>query len=140
MAGRPRKPTALHILTGSDKKHPDRMRERANEPKPTGELGACPKRFGAAQKEVTAAWKYIAACCPAGVLTDMDRPAVMQAAALLAEFWRDPFGFPSQRHARLHSLLASFGMTPATRSKVVVPKPDADDANPFARFRGARPA
>ena len=135
MAGRPRKPTALHILTGSDKKHPDRMRVRQNEPKPTGQLGACPKRFGADQKEVAAAWKYIAGCCPAGVLTDMDRPAVMMASALLAEFWRDPFDFPSQRHARLHSLLASFGMTPVDRSRVVVPKKDDSAGNRFARLR-----
>lgn len=135
MAGRPRRPTAILQLTGEAAKRPERMRKRANEPKPERPLGACPKRFGARQREVAAAWKFIAGCCPDGVLTEMDRPVVMQASALMAEFWAAPLEFPAAKHARLESVLSKLGMTPVDRSKVVVAKPETATANPFARFR-----
>lgn len=128
---RRRTPTPILKLRGADKKHPDRMRARENEPKPTGDLGPCPKRY---DPEVREAWRYIVKCVPAGVLTEMDRVIVAQAAALLATFWADPLGFPNPLHARLESILGRLGMTPVDRSKVVVPKKDDSAGNRFARL------
>ena len=39
---RPRKPTNILKLTGSAKKHPDRMRERENEPEEKDPIGKAP--------------------------------------------------------------------------------------------------
>ena len=129
-----RKPTALLKLAGSDRKDPQRYRGRKHEPKPDGPLGACPRKFGQAQKEVAQAWNAIAENCPAGVLTAMDRVAVQLAAALLAEFWRDPFAFQAAKHTRQHSLLGAFGMTPSDRTRVSVPPRGEGEVNRFARF------
>jgi len=42
MAGRPRTPTNVLQLNGSAKKHPDRMKERAQEPKDKRDLNKKP--------------------------------------------------------------------------------------------------
>lgn len=128
--GRPRTPTALHALRGTEQVHPERMRERANEPQPFGGVGPC------TIPELATAWDYLVGCAAAGVLTSMDKVVLAQASALLTLFWKAPLEFDAKLHARLHALLGSMGMTPADRSKVVVAKaPSAD--NPFSRFRGA---
>jgi phage terminase small subunit len=51
MARRP-EPTALKLLKGSDKKHPERINK--NEPEPSGPLGPPPSNFTAAEKRI---WK-----------------------------------------------------------------------------------
>jgi len=127
---RPRLPTAVHDLKGTAVVHPERMRERANEPEPFGGVGPCPERLGASIAE---AWDYIVSCAAAGVLTSMDKVSLQLAASLLAQFWQSPAEFEPKHIARLHALLGSFGMTPADRSKVVVQKP-AKDGNKFAKF------
>ena len=136
---RPRKPTALHLLQGSEQKHPDRMRARSNEPQPLGPIGACPDRFSPAVAE---AWDFIVDSCAAGVLTSMDRPTLQMAAVLMCRFWectdqtRDPElgGFLPPEYALLIKLLSSFGMNPSDRSKIIVPKDKKPDS-PFAKFR-----
>jgi hypothetical protein len=111
------------------------MRERANEPEPLGGVGPCPDRLGHSIAEV---WDYIVSCAAAGVLTAMDRIAMQLAAALLARLWQsvsDPeTKFEPKHAARLHALMASFGMTPADRSRVSLDRPPTR-SNPFARFR-----
>lgn len=134
MAGRPRTPTAILKLRGADKKDPQRYRDRANEPRPDKPLGTCPRWFGEWQKDVSRAWKFISDACPEGVLTEMDRPAMVQLAALYAEFLGNPRDFPAPKHARLHALLCSMGMTPVDRSKVAVAPKDTGPANRFARL------
>lgn len=128
--GRPRLPTAVHNLKGTEQKHPDRMRERSNEPQPSEGIGPCPENL----QELQPAWDYIVSCCAAGVLTGMDRIVLSQAAALLTLFWQNPLEFDAKLHARLHALIGTMGMTPADRSKVVVPKAPTP-ANPFAKFK-----
>lgn len=131
---RPRKPTAIHVLKGTAEKHPDRMRERGNEPQPTGGIGPCPTRLG---PQVAEAWDSLVDGCAPGVLTSMDRVALQLAATLLARFWADPMECDVKIVGRLHSLLGSMGMTPADRSKVVVPK-SAKAENPFKAMLGGR--
>lgn len=128
---RPRTPTALHVLKGTEQKDPGRMRERANEPQPFGGVGPCPEHLG---PEISKAWDYLVASAAAGVLTSMDKVILSQAAALLALFWQAPLEFEAKLHGRLETMLGRMGMTPADRSKVVVAKaPTA--ANPFDKFR-----
>lgn len=111
------------------------MAGRAGEPLPTEGIGPCPERLG---PDIAEAWDYIVSCSAAGVLTSMDRIAMQLAAALLARLWastRDPeTKFEPKHHARLHALMASFGMTPADRSRVNVDRPPTR-GNPFERFR-----
>lgn len=128
---RPRTPTAIHALKGTEQKHPDRMRERGSEPEPFGGVGPCPERLG---PEVGEAWDYLVSCAAAGVLTSMDRVILSQASALLAVFWKSPLEFEAKLHGRLETMLGRMGMTPSDRSKVVVAKDKKPD-NPFAKFR-----
>jgi hypothetical protein len=118
-------------MKGTEQAHPERMRARAGEPEPVGGIGPCREQLG---PEIAEAWDYIVGCAAPGVLTSMDRIAVQLAAALLARFWLAPIAVDPKDVARLHALLGSMGMTPADRSKVVVPKAPAA-GNKFNRFR-----
>lgn len=80
---RPRLPTAVHDLKGTAVVHPERMRERANEPEPLGGVGPCPDRLGHSIAEV---WDYIVSCPAAGMLTSMDKVSLQHAASLRPHF------------------------------------------------------
>ena len=54
---RPRIDTASLHARGSFLRHPERLRARANEPIPSGELGEPPRILDRKEK---AAWKYLA--------------------------------------------------------------------------------
>lgn len=116
--GRPALPTNVHKLKGTEKKHPDRMRKRGNEPKPKAPLGQPPRNLPANVKKC---WRELIRLAPPGVFGDSDRWAVEIAATLMAEFRAANMLMPSARIARLDSLLARFGMTPSDRTKVQVP-------------------
>lgn len=133
---RVRLPTAIHVLKGTEQKHPDRMRERANEPQPTGGIGPCPERLG---PRVAEAWDYLVDGCAPGVLTSMDRATLQLAATLLARFWEDPMECDVKVVAQLQRQLAAMGMTPSDRSRVVVPKGQKAE-NPFKAMLAARTA
>ena len=66
-AGRPRKPTLVHELTGSARKNPDRMRLRENEPTDIPEIGDPPDYLTEFEKE---AWVHICGMCADGVLAE----------------------------------------------------------------------
>lgn len=142
---RPRKPTASLELGGAFKKNPNRA--RPTEPKDARELGSPPSRLSA---EVVAYWNEIVSMVPAGILTYWDRWAVELAARLMQKATRQPKpdlldelldaiksgtlsvddasallkpdGITAAELNTLRSLLAAFGMTPADRSKLSVPK------------------
>ncbi|MBT9154463.1 MAG: hypothetical protein DDT39_01139 [Firmicutes bacterium] len=132
--GRPRIPTALHKLQGTEQKHPDRMRARAAEPQPVGGIGPCPEKLGSA---IAKAWDYLVESCAPGVLTSMDRAHLQIAAVLLNRLWADPAGVPVSELAQLDRSLSRMGMNPADRSKVAVPK-EQIKANPFSVMLGGR--
>ena len=122
-----RQPTAVLELRGAFKKDPQRRKLRANEPKPETAIGLPPDRLDVQDK---AAWdEIVSQCCP-GVLTGSDRLVVELAARLLAELWETGRDFHNAKLRVLRSMLMSFGMTPADRSKVSVPPKEA--INPFA--------
>lgn len=126
---RPRTPTALHEIRGTGKKHPERMAERRDEPVPTAGIGPA-KGLDPQQAE---AWDEIVSLCPPGVLGNSDRIALEMTVRLLVQFRNDPDEFPASRMGHLISLLSRFGLTPADRSKISVPK--GNGKNPFDAFR-----
>jgi hypothetical protein len=121
--GRNRTPTAVLELTGAFKKHPDRKRARASEPRGSGPVGEPPERF---DEELRAIWFEIADMIPAGVLAKSDRLALEIPCGLVRKVFQDSIN--GAELSRLNSLLARLGMTPADRSKVSVPKqPEEQD-------------
>lgn len=111
---RPRKPTHLHVINGTSESHPERMRERKDEPVDERALGNPPAKWKAAQKN---AWKEIAALAP--WLRKADRIAVEVAAELLCVLRENgPMRMPTPLLARFETMLGRLGLTPADRSKV----------------------
>ena len=134
MAGRPRTPTKVHVLRGTEQKHPERMRERAREPKCNEPLGDPPRELVG---ETRRAWEYLADSCPPGMLVKVDRALVQSAAVILARLWADPMGIDVKEINTLANLLSKLGMTPVDRSKVKVDLPP-EETNPFAAMLPAR--
>lgn len=121
MASRNPLPTNIKALRGTLRKD----RTNPHEPKPRGEIGDPPDHLSEAAR---ACWSELVEHMPPGVAFDSDRLSLELAACLLAEFRADPAGFMAAKLTRLHSLLASFGMTPSDRSRVAVADPiDPDD-------------
>ena len=115
--GRPALPKNVHILKGTGKTHPERMRERADEPENKNPLGNAPKSLNANEKVY---WDLIKKESIPGVLGEADRLAVGIASKLLAKAYSEE-GAASAELAQLIRLLAQFGMTPADRSKISMP-------------------
>jgi hypothetical protein len=111
--GRPRTPTNVLDAKGAFKRHADRKKARAGEPKVTAPLGEPPAGLTADQ---LACWKEIAEIAPPGVLTVVDRLAVEEAARILTKIRQ---GSVTTEERRLFlNYLGRFGMTPSDRSKV----------------------
>ena len=122
---RPRKGFSELELSGSFAKHPERRRERENEPMPRGELPKNPPSyFTPEQAEI---WRELRRGAPDGVLTDADYHCVELACILMAKV-RAGEAKPSEI-AVLSSLLARLGLTPADRNRVrALPrKPQTND-------------
>jgi hypothetical protein len=140
MAGRPRKPTKLHVLQGT--RPGATTRDRAAEPE-CAPLGEPPAHWTAAveagsESEEKAArikvaiWHEIVAALPPGVITEADRFTVEIAVELLV---RLRLGLTSAAEiGNLQRALASLGMTPADRSKVGVKGGDAPKASGWDRL------
>jgi len=112
--GRPRTPTAVLKLRGSYKKHPERLKDREDEPEPEGGLGPAPEFFDEALK---ARWKEIREA--ANWLTSADRLIVEQTCRLIM---KERNGDATPGHSRLLAMnLRQLGMTPSDRSRVKVP-------------------
>lgn len=125
---RNRTPTNVLEMRGAYKKNP--QRKRVDEPEVVAGIGDAPDYFSPEQAD---AWNVIVKQCHVGVLCHADGIAVEIAAVLLAQFRADPVEMAGAKLARLDSLLARFGMTPADRSKVTGAK-KREDANPFAKL------
>lgn len=116
MAGRPRKPTELHVISGSASKHPDRMRERADEPEVDGEdLREAPAPDHLDER-LAAIWKEVTGYLHARVASAPDLIA-LEALVRLVGVMRSGEAVAAD-YARLQAYLGEFGMTPASRSKV----------------------
>ncbi len=132
--GRKKLPKNVHILNGTAKKNPKRMRARGNEPEITKHLGNPPRWLN---KEEKAAWREIKKQCIEGVLGFSDRIAVEMASRLLvkcrglAVFEGVVIEASASEQKLLQSYLASFGMSPADRTKInltpIKPKSVFDD-------------
>ena len=127
MAGRPRTPTNILRLRGVEKNHPERLKERENEPVNKSPLGNPPRHLSKAQK---AAWREIVKYSISGVLGQADRIAVEMAATLLVKCRGLEYEFQDKvkklwatnaEQNLLFKYLAQFGMTPADRSKINLP-------------------
>lgn len=133
---RPRKPTAVLELTGAFQHNPDRGRDRANEPQPTGSLGEPPARWYGEKFDLEReVWRDLEAEVPPNVLTNSDRQAVEVYCRHMAKFRRGDDLKGHELKAILY-LQGRFGMTPSDRSKISVPKPN-ESANAFAEFADA---
>jgi P27 family predicted phage terminase small subunit len=153
MAGRPAKPMALHVVHGTVRKerHGKRVNELRMKP---GNLGACPNWLppeGIEEwKRLTTDREYSKCLSPAhrGALIDycnlygrMERSERQlpkwvdgKIAPADAETGIAPVEFlTSSERNNLHSLRMQLGLTPASQSKVQMPK-DAQPKNAFAGF------
>ena len=140
-AGRPRKPTALKIVTGTFRHD----RSNAHEPQPKRKRPAMPPDLSAGAKK---AWRHFAKLLnDLGVLTAADletaRTALAARPGLTYENVTAAGGVTHRAYPevalvrdaerRVHRWLAAFGMTPADRTRVsVVENKNEDPA--AARF------
>src|SRR5688572_11469254 len=108
---RPRTPTNVLDMRGAFKNHPERRKDRENEPVVLEPVGPPPETFSEDQKK---AWKDITERCAAGVLTRADSISVEIAAGLLARHRLMPL--TGTDLSQLNSLLGKFGMNPSDRS------------------------
>jgi P27 family predicted phage terminase small subunit len=150
--GRRPTPTALKVLRGNPSKRPVNERE----PRPPATTPRCPPHLS---KEARREWRRTAKLlAEMGLLTSVDRAAL----ALYCEAWarwveaeqalqkygvvmKSPNGFPvpspylgiaTRAMEQVRHLLAEFGMSPASRSRVSAPSPadgDEDESEQFFR-------
>ena len=136
MGGRNKLPLNVHKLKNTAKAHPERMRKRENEPENKNPIGK-PSRF--LTRFEKAAWREIVKWTIDGVLGEADRLAVEQAARLLVkcrglgttvvEGLEVPLWATIQEQTLFFRYLGQFGMMPADRSKINIPK--GKPKNPF---------
>jgi phage terminase small subunit len=118
---RPRTATQILELKGAFKKHPERKRDRANEPKHSDPFPKqAPKYLTDEQKKT---WRQLVKQVPAGVLSGADITAVELPAILLAEFRTNPLDMPTSRIALMSTLLGKLGLNPSDRTKLSIPAP-----------------
>jgi len=134
MAGRPRKPTHLHVISGSAKTNPARLESRADEP----ELEGADLRDAPAPSHLdghlASIWKEVAGMLHARVAGQQDRLAFEMLVRIVADCRSDD-ATPAH-YARMQAMMGEFGMTPASRSKVAQAK-KADGPKGFGALRGA---
>ena len=119
--GRNKLPLNIHVLKGTAKKHPGRMKKRENEPVNTNPIGLPPRCLNKVQKQF---FKEIVNSSIPGVLGQSDRIAVEMAARLLyrirgLEIVDDELIEASASdHSLFNNYLGKFGMIPSERSKI----------------------
>jgi P27 family predicted phage terminase small subunit len=156
--GPPPKPTHLKLIAGNPGKKPINTRE----PKPAKGIPRCPPWLG---EEARVAWRWITGELKnMGLLTSADAHALVfycqtyarwrQAEAFLEQHGetypiRDDKGrircmqpFPQVVTVRnslllLKSLCQEFGLTPASRSRIAMPREDGQVSDAAKRFFGA---
>lgn len=131
---RPRKPTQLHVISGSAQKHPDRMREREAEPEVSDfdirEYEA-PEHLDKMHRDL---WNEVRGYLHARVSAEPDLIA-FEALVRLVMVMRTGQAVAAD-YARLQAYLGEFGMTPASRSKVSQGRAP-ETKKGFAALRGA---
>jgi phage terminase small subunit len=124
----------MHEASGAFDHDPQRRRERANEPIPSGPLGDPPDFLTPPQ---VAIWKELEALAPPGVLTNADR-IMLEMLCRLLERERHPQGSDLKAAERNQaiSMLARLGMSPADRAKKQVDNPRGEDqpTDPFSQL------
>lgn len=144
MAGRPPKPTMLKLVTGN----PGKRALNASEAKPRAVAPKCPEELSPAAR---AEWRRISRqLLRLGLLTEIDRAALAAYSQAWAQ-WLDavaqlqrtgavvkaPSGYPmlnpylavaNQAYAQMKAMLTEFGMSPASRSRVVAGQPAAEQS------------
>lgn len=114
---------------GSHKRHPERARARAREPKYTGPLGPPPEKMRDVHK---ALWAELSAIVPEGVPEKSDRWMFEVLVCLMADF-RKGIARAGEVN-QLLNLLAKLGMTPADRSRVAPNAPLSPLKDKWAEF------
>jgi phage terminase small subunit len=123
---RPRKPTSLLEASGAFRHNPSRRAGRADEPKPTGDLGPPPDWLGVRARKC---WHGIAASVPYP-LTNADGHILALTAHLESRVRGGRASAAEFNQYR--ACLREIGMTPASRSNVSVPK--SENRNEFAEI------
>lgn len=122
--GRPRKPTKLHILSGSAKHDPQRLRDRAHEPIVTAGVGEPPSYLG---EDGRREWLHLTSIEGyREVLTENHRSVLEHYCVLYQRFVDDAKGekpMSSSQRQTFHSLAMQMGITPASQSKISAPAP-----------------
>ena len=117
--GRPRTPTRILRIKGIEKNHPERLRLRENEPENVNPVGDPPESLSSPERNV---WLRIVDESIPGVLGQADRIAIELACKLYVRV--NDGTATGVDYNQLVKLLSQFGMTPADRSKIAIPKPD----------------
>lgn len=155
-AGRPRKPTSLHIVEGSASKRKHIRARLDTEPKFDTSILEPPEMLSERALE---RWEQIAPMLyRMGVLTVADEMSLVQLCEIWAE-WKDTLDLVSEHghvlvnqtrdgesmrvspHSKVHAdadrrlkaMLGEFGLTPASRSKIVAADV-ADPKSPGAKY------
>ena len=125
---RPRKPTKLHVVSGTYRK--DRHADRAGEPEVIEPLGDPPSGWRPTAKVL---WHELAGQVPEGVATKADRVAFELLCRLVGKLRGDGVeALTGAAATQIRLVCGEFGMTPASRSKVSTPLPRA--LNPFGEL------
>lgn len=139
MAGRPRKPTNMHLLEGTFRG--DRHADRAQEPKPAegAEMPAYLRKVKGGAKRWAQLYERLTR---SHVLTELDGDGLARLCVLQLDFEAWAIGtrreaFPSAQLAELRQLETAFGMNPAGRAKVKAVA-EQKPASKLAGFRGGR--
>ena len=124
MAGRPRKPTKLHVLHGTGAKNPARMKARGLEPRIAAGIGDAPDYLTG---HAAAKWVEIASDPDYGqVLNASHRETLGHYCLLHQRFVEDVTGertMTASERQTYHSLAMQLGRTPAAQSKIATPPP-----------------
>jgi hypothetical protein len=119
--GRPRKPTRELELSGAFEKHPERKRERENEPKPDGPIGPPPAHWLVDDKafkfqeygRLVAIWHEIVAQAPPGLLSVSDRTVLEIICGQVDQLRRGLLKPPAKKD--LSEMLGTIGCRPDKR-------------------------
>ncbi len=125
---RQRKPTALHEIQGT--RNTTRHRDRGNEPKAGGSLGAPPNNWKAPGRSL---WYELRKQIPEGVATASDRAAFELLVLLFGHIRAAPEDLSPAMASQLRSALAMFGLSPSSRAALSVPPPRKSD-DPASKF------
>jgi hypothetical protein len=121
---RPRTSTAILESRGAFVHNPGRRASRANEPRPTAQLGRPPKHLPDEEKRT---WRELARIAPPGVLTNSDRWLAEIAVRLMTQVRQG--NARTMHFGQLLQCLGRMGLTPSDRSRVsALPQPTAEDS------------